>query len=398
MLEPGIIEEIRTAWRSVGFSRNHSEMVRAVPAAADLKALLEIVFLASLQQEERRAIQVRLVLLPDATTTSLKHEANHLEALPFAQPIPLSVESLRKLAPAFDQNLATLVAARSADTNGYDIVGAILYGRIASLLDNDLSSLPRPPALILSTRVPGSVVVSYGDSVVGRFDKGQFVIAKPDPMASYPFINQILQVLADHELYKRYENGYWFLYRACIERIYANAAARGHGGTVIWVPDKLRDEANKYFQAGREIADSPSGENLMGIVLEEENSGGGGELIARYKRRLSEYLDLVAQLSCVDGALILDEHLRPVRFATHLAAPKWTGEVVEGTHKGVPPTQKIELTRFGTRHNSAISFVGACPSTIGFVISEDGPVRAILRVGEAIWLWPDCMNTVFLDL
>ncbi len=245
MLELGIIEEIRTAWRSVGFYRHQRAMAQAVPAAADLKALLETVFLASLQQEERRAIQVRVVFFPDATTTSLKHEANHLESLPFAQPIPLSVESLRKLAPAFDQNIATLVAARSAGTSGYDLVGAILYGRIASLLDIDLSSLPRPPALTLSTRVPGSVVISYGDSVVGRFDQGQFVIAKPGPMASYPFIKQILQVLGDHDLYKRYENGYWLLYRDCIERIYASAAARGHGGTVIWVPDKRLNEANK---------------------------------------------------------------------------------------------------------------------------------------------------------
>src|ERR1043166_8405674 len=107
MLEPGIIEEIRAAWRAVGLSRNYSEMARAVPAAADLKALLEIVFLASLQEEERRAVQVRVVLLPDATTTSLKHAANHLEALPFAQPIPLSVESLRELAPALDPNHPT---------------------------------------------------------------------------------------------------------------------------------------------------------------------------------------------------------------------------------------------------------------------------------------------------
>ncbi len=53
MLEPGIIEEIRTAWRSVGFSCNHPEMVRAVPAAADLKALLEIVFFS--QPTTRRA-------------------------------------------------------------------------------------------------------------------------------------------------------------------------------------------------------------------------------------------------------------------------------------------------------------------------------------------------------
>ena len=39
MLELGIIEEIRTAWRSVGFYRTQLAMVQAVPVAADLKAL-----------------------------------------------------------------------------------------------------------------------------------------------------------------------------------------------------------------------------------------------------------------------------------------------------------------------------------------------------------------------
>jgi hypothetical protein len=397
VLELGIIEEIRMAWRAVGLYRNRLAMVHAVPAAADLKALLEIVFLASVQQEERRAVHVRVVFFPNATTTSLKQEAERLEALPFAQPVQLSVESLRKLAPAFDQNIATLVAARGASPGGYDIVGAILYGRVASLLDNDLSSRPRPLALTLSTRVPGSVVISYGDSVVGRFDEGHFVIAKPGPMASYPFVNQILRVLREHELYQLYETGYWFLYRDCLERIYASAAARGHGGTVIWIPDRQLETAHGYFQTGREIEDAPAGEDLLGIILQEENTGESGELIARYKRRLGEYLDMIAQLSCVDGALIIDEHLRPLRFATHLAAPKWSREVLEGTHHDILPTQRIELARFGTRHNSAIGFVGVCPGTIGFVISQDGPVRAILRVGDAIWLWPDCLNTVFLD-
>lgn len=397
MLELGIIEEIRTAWRAVGLYRNRLAMVHAVPATADLKALLEIVFLASVQQEERRAIHVRVVFFPDATTTSLKQEAERLEALPFAHPIPLSVESLRKLAPAFDQNIATLVVTHRTDTSGYDIVGAILYGRVASLLDNDLSSRPRPLALTLSTRMPGSVVISYGDSVVGRFDEGRFAVAKPGPMASYPFTSQLLQVLQTHELYKLYENGYWFLYRDCIERIYASAAARGHGGTVIWIPDRQIETAHRYFQTGRELENAPAGEDLLRIVLQEENTGENGELIGRYKRRLGEYLEMIAQLSCVDGALIVDEHLRPLRFATHLAAPKWTREVFEGTHHDILPTQRIELTRFGTRHNSAIGFVGVCPSAIGFVISQDGPVRAILRVGDAIWLWPDCLNTVFLD-
>lgn len=405
MLGESFIEEIRATWSSVGFSRNQRKMAQAVPEFADLKCLLEKVYVASMKQEERRPVQIRIAFFPTAKADSLQKDVNSPDAeiwdtLAFAEPIELSVEKLRKIAPAFDQTTTTLVVARSNTPCGYDIVGALFYGRTSSLLDEDPGHLPRPPVLILSTRAPGSVAISYGSSIVGYFNSDHFAAADPGPFASTRFIDQFLHVLKDQELHQRYKNDYWFLYRDCVERIYRSAASRGHGSTIIWTPERILNAARENLRSGTKIVGSSSGEQLISCIFEWETYEEGAAkraVLSRYKRRLSEYLDMLAQLSCVDKALVIDEYLQPVVFAAELTSTEWTGKVLKGTPKNIPPTQPIDIARFGTRHKSAINFIAACPGTVGFIISEDGPVRAITRVDDAVWFWEDCLNEVSLD-
>jgi hypothetical protein len=92
-------------------------------------------------------------------------------------------------------------------------------------------------------------------------------------------------------------------------------------------------------------------------------------------RKLSEFLDVLANPSCVDGALIIYDELKPHRFRCHPAAEKWDGRVLEGTFRNAIPTSTIDTTCFGTRHNSAINFVGACPGAVAFVISMDNTTQ-----------------------
>ena len=74
------------------------------------------------------------------------------------------------------------------------------------------------------------------------------------------------------------------------------------------------------------------------------------------------------------------------------------GEVREGSVGDDPGVGELFLTeRLGTRHMSAIRLTGSHRGCVVFVISEDGPVRAICRLDEEVLMWPDCLNTVFLD-
>jgi hypothetical protein len=396
MFELKLIEEIRSAWVTIGQATNKPEMVAAVPDQLDLKILLETMFLASIECEEGVQARVRVVLYPDTTSETLFYHAPWIDAFPFGEELAFSTETLSKLAPAFDQDSTAIAVARNPQ-GLHVIVGALFYGKKITKLDHVQSFLGRPPALIMSVESPGSVAIAYGDRVVGRFEKGQFVYANPGPMASDLFVGHIISVISQQEECKKHPDNYWHLYRDCLERLYSTAARKGHGSTIIWLPGALLANASRFIQAGTKISSKFPGSMFAVNVLDRIAVHDESHALADDRRRLAEFLDVLAQLSCVDGALIIDDELKPHRFRCHLAAVKWEGRVFEGTFRNATPTSAIDTTHFGTRHNSAINFVGACPGAVAFVISEDGPVRVMLKVGDEVIIWPNCQNTVFLD-
>ncbi|MDP2799592.1 MAG: diadenylate cyclase, partial [Deltaproteobacteria bacterium] len=111
-----------------------------------------------------------------------------------------------------------------------------------------------------------------------------------------------------------------------------------------------------------------------------------------------EKLQSLAQLSAVDGALILTNELDLVTFGAILHAPKWSGATLIGTDGfGATSEEQFPAQRYGTRHNSAINFAAECEGSIVFVISQDVPIRAFVRSNEKTALcWPDCTESMFV--
>ncbi len=396
MLGPQLIEEIRDAWVNIGRVTNKPEMVAAVPDPLDLKVLLKTIYLASIECEEGVQTKIRVVLYPDTTLETLFYHAPWIDAFPFGEELLFSTETVSKLAPAFEKDSTAIAVARNPQGR-HVIVGALFYGKKFTRLDQVQSFLGRPPALIMSVVSPGSVAIAYADRVVGRFEKGKFVLANPGPMASDLFVGHILAVISQQEEFKKHPDNYWNLYRDCLERLYFTAAKKGHGSTIIWLPSSLLGNAARFIQTGIKISSKYPGKMFVVNVLNRIAMSDDSHALSNDRRILLEFLDVLAQLSCVDGALIIDDELKPYRFRCHLAAEKWCGRVLEGTFQNAIPTSAIDTANFGTRHNSAINFVGACPGAVAFVISEDGPVRIIVKIGDDVIIWPNCQNTVFLD-
>jgi hypothetical protein len=396
MLENQIIEEIQSAWVTVATSRNMPDVANNVPNADDLKTLLEVTFLASMKVEEGVSIQARLMFFPNATTASLQQAAGWLDALSFSQSIPLTAESIRKVARAFNQTTTAIAVSRDGDV--YQIIGAIFYGRPLSRLDDAESARGRPHVLTLSTRRAGSVAVGHGDSVIGRFENGQFSLAKAESLASRILVPHIIKTISTHEEYPRFQGEYWYLYRSCLQRLYTTAAAGAHGGTIAWIPTAQLSGIGQHVQAGIELSTRQSGSHLAGLALQRSmDTAVSRRWVGTERKDLTDYLDALSQLCFVDGALLIDDFLRPVRFACHFAAPKWDGEVREGPLRDTVPGEMVDTQRLGTRHQSAINFAAAHPGVVVFVISEDGPVRTICRFQDDVFFWPDNLNTVFVD-
>ena len=124
----------------------------------------------------------------------------------------------------------------------------------------------------------------------------------------------------------------------------------------------------------------------------------GGIIDAGYQKLALEGIQRVAQLTAVDGALLIGSNFKVVTFGAKLAAPLWTKKTLIGPDGyGTPNGSNFDVTRYGTRHQSARDFAGACPAAIAFVISQDGPVRAFHRTDdETVTCWPDCSTSMFV--
>jgi len=63
--------------------------------------------------------------------------------------------------------------------------------------------------------------------------------------------------------------------------------------------------------------------------------------------------------------------------------------VKEALDPGSTKTTIVPLERFGTRHRSAMRMCSSFEDCIALVVSQDGPVKVMKRVGTDVVMWND---------
>lgn len=379
-----------------------------------LAEIMRIVFFASIRREEGRDVAIRASVIPREALGQSQTFAPCVRFLPI-QPEPIfSVDLAAKLSGALDTRSSSFIIV--PDGQQFKVAGIAYFGRHASALDPDPSSCPAPQTLTIAARQPGHLLIAYGNGLIGRVTDGEFTPGEPTPLVKSKLGDAIYNRITQHQGFRMHEMSYWHLYSRCLTRLLTFASARGHGGSILWVPtsgvENLAScvDIRRRFASASDIA-QPLHEILDAEIRERTASSSirGGQcppfvpvdmmaapvLRDKYKRHLNEHLALLAQLSCIDGALVVDEFLRPLGFSAVIKLePEWTGPVV--SQSTVSPGA-IDLSKVGTRHKSAVAFAANCSGAIAFVLSQDGPVRGIMRAGAEVWWWPDCFSSVFLD-
>ena len=98
----------------------------------------------------------------------------------------------------------------------------------------------------------------------------------------------------------------------------------------------------------------------------------------------------------MDGALLITPEFEVVAFGAKLKSEKWKGKIESGPIPMHFHKNYLDFSRLGTRHNSAVNFVGAVTGAIAFVASSDGPIRAITKGDDdKVLYWPDCRISMF---
>lgn len=395
MFEDRIIQRIIDTW-SLDQAHPLSERIQIpLPPFDQIKKIVETAYLASLEREEGRPVRFALVAAdPDVgeKISAMKRPPGYL--LHLQTPLPLSVASIIKLAPALDPEISAMAVGLTEDKDDMHIWGIFTFSSISS----SFAEIPmwvygelafRPDFFTVYANNAGSLLIARHHSQIGRILNGEFIPATPSPFTLKSLGRYLMGCIQDHALYKTHGDAYWRIYRDTIELLLAEASARGHGSIFILVNpgDYPAEYIAPRFSFNEKISPQYLLEQLLRNDLDVPTS-----IAAR--KSVVDRIKFLAQLGTVDGAVILSTELDLVCFGATLSAPPWTGIILTGPDGfGEGGGEILDPSRLGTRHNAAIAFAGAVKDSLAFVISQDGPARAFVLENEnTLLFWPDCYN------
>jgi hypothetical protein len=188
----------------------------------------------------------------------------------------------------------------------------------------------------------------------------------------------------------------------CVDFIIEVLSQRRAGATVIFVPLGLQKRALEETDTAWKVHGSLEIDQLQRTrqnwQKEADKSKNMAGVLFRLKadQALRHRLRSLVDLAGIDGAVLLTPSFEVIGFGIKLKSPKWERDVQHGPLVQPVETQQLDFSRLGTRHNSALNFVGSIEGSIAFVASSDGPIRALVKsTEEKIWYWPDCRVSMF---
>jgi len=371
----------------------------------DVEFLVETAFLASLKKEEDRPVTFSLVLMGKKRAARAAADPGRKQLImTFEQSLPLTVDSLSKVAMAFDPRFTSFVVAPVDESRKrYEIWGAMFFNALPNYFEDipgvlDGEIYRRPDVFMVTSVTPGSLIISRGDSQLGRFAAGKFIKATPSPFYSRAMGGFLFNKIKRDADSMAMDRAYWKVFIHSLDYLLSEISTRSHGGSVLIIPRQKIDAYRDFFTAKYTFRENLKiHELIMDSIAEPGHNGDPVMKRMSLNRKLSERLRVLSQLAAVDGALLISGSFRILSFGVTLKAPRWKGRVYEGPDGYNGGETVFEHQMLGTRHNSMIDFIGKCPESIGFVISQDGPIRGLVRKNmKTMYCWPDCRVSMFI--
>ena len=388
----------------------------APPEPAELTRILSVCYQATLLREEGRPVTFRLALSePDAFNAGAGPPTG-LHRLVFTRPLALDHHELRRLAPAavFSRSLigATLVGQR--------IWGVIHSGPqwLQSVRGGRATEQAIPPVLIVAATGPGRLLVSAGAVTLAELRNGTLSGAEMDVfqarwmrarLSEVGRIHSAAQVRAAERASDIHSTFGTELAAHVLRRVAATVRATHHGGTLIIIPGRRVSELlsdGRYMHVKYAFADEEPRRRILTLMIRimnqlAEDEGGDAADIAwntyeasrvrtliEMDEALFEVAHLVADLTRVDGAVLLTDCMEILGFGVEIAGalPEVSGVAhahdLEGTAKS-----PVRTDRVGTRHRSAYRLCQAVRDALAVVVSQDGGLRFISWHNDAVTYW-----------
>ena len=400
----------------------------AAPPDKVLLRLFETLYFASLKTDEARPCRCTVNYIDpsaDQANLSTRDHDNGWTVVPFRQPLPLDVRSLLKLADAADPTVSSL-AVFSNDNGELFIWGMVdqelRYGDYVSL---DAAEDPRRPGLFQATITGvGAVAVYKNFALLGSLEQDTLV-AEYHVLWEGPVHKRLRDNLHSTLLDKQAsQNGdavqahaeqvkdeLLVRWQNAVCRVLFNIQQYGHGGGLLIVPQCPVGEVHvKYEQtydrlpralfrlAQHQILKRQTADTISAHCCTQGNTLPCDVHFAavqyqteldRLKNELLGCVRFIASLSRVDGFVLLDKSLVVHGFGVEARADANLIDVyVAGDAKASAHLlRQTPLSQFGTRHRAMMRYCGENEGALGFVISQDGDIRATMKYRGRLVLW-----------
>jgi hypothetical protein len=294
------------------------------------------------------------------------------------------------------------------------------------------SAAPLPGCLVLCVGGPGRLSTQRGSVTVATLSRGRILCPTMDilEMELVPqTFSEIAQAIwtrhqaareeAPREWATLHPNFVRWLGQDALRRTLSSIRRGAHGGLILLVnrrdvPDPLE---HPWLSVKYPFLEGPARQRYENLAVKIMNTlaadwaqalepgrfVGWNEYaysssmhLANLDEALTEFCQMIAGLTAVDGAVLLNMRFELLGFGAMIS-----GELPEV--KFIRKAHDSEVKQFamepadgsGSRHRSAYRFCQAAPHSAAIVISQDGNVRFIKRVDDYVTYWDQISTSLF---
>jgi hypothetical protein len=387
-----------------------------------LEEALGVAFQASLLSEETRATRFRLLLTQPEQLPETGSPKQGVLRLRFDTLRPFTAEELRRLAPAVP--FETSLIGVNADDGRLRIWGIAHSGPgwLAPTWGgrNVVPNWTFDP--IIHVTGPGHIAVRCAGKLIGALERGLVVDATLDVFDSEwlpaMFVREREDIRAAHQASQANVESPTFAEHSLVGKVGQQMLRRAiqlvrgahHGGLILVLNTEGESAArptglNLKYALGQ---DEPSHRyrSLLLRILEAtaatttkpsvgwaDFASNESPLFSALEQEVFEMSRALANLTAIDGALVLDKRFGILGFGAEVSAelpsPRRVFRALDAEGQVREPE---EVENVGTRHRAAYRFVNDHPDGLAVVVSQDGGVSFVAKRNGEIVFWEQSVS------
>lgn len=384
--------------------------------------LFQLMYHASISREESEFISFHMVFFNPVESPLPHSEAYTRDPWQFISleiPEEMNLPNINKLALASHPRSSALAVYPNTDGILY-IWGLIdQLNRYEDFIRLENSTAPTRPGLFEARIVgPGHILVTIGYEQIAELKIDNLSLNSIDIFSAGPLLEKLEPGVAatvehfyDHfplaAATQEVEEKIRRLWMSTIQRLLFRIKGLKHGGAILIAPDKPTDglntkyglQYNRLNRALRRYAvcryqQDEAMRNRDMTPHEDSHLIRKNLIVLASECRESEKeveaaIWFIALLTRIDGLVLMNSALEVLGFGVEITTSQEPASVRKARTCGAAKESRLKFnyTYFGTRHRSMMRYCDANSDSVGFVISQDGDVRAIAKVDDDVCLW-----------